>query len=71
MLYNKCMQKETKFIPLNIRPERKKLLEDWNEVLAIITEMKVVPEEADQVSFIVNVWPTYFLLHEKNVIFVI
>ena len=50
MSYKQCIQKETKFIPLNIRPERKELLEDWNEVLAIITEMKVVPEEADQVA---------------------
>jgi len=49
-LYKEHIQKETKFIPLDINQEHKELLEDWNEVLAIITDMKVVPEEADQLS---------------------
>ena len=54
-LYQQHIQKETKFIPLNINQDHKKLLEDWNELLAIITDMKVVPEEADQVNLDITV----------------
>jgi len=46
MLHKNCIQKETKFILLNIRPERT-LLRDWNEVLSV-TEMMVIPEEVNQ-----------------------
>ena len=54
MLYQKYMQKQTRFVPLVIRPEQKELLQDWNEILAIITDMKVVPEEADQVKSMIS-----------------
>ena len=52
-LYGKFIQVKTKFTPLNIHSERHALLQDWNEVISIITDMEVVPEEADQVSFCV------------------
>ena len=48
--YKEYIQVQTKYIPLEIHTERKQLLEDWNEVTSIITDMRVVPEEADQVS---------------------
>ena len=54
-LYQQHLKKETKFIPLDIKTEHKELLQDWNEVLAIITDMKVVPEEADQVNLDITV----------------
>ena len=49
-LYNNLIPLKTKYTPLNIHSERKELLQDWNEVISIITDMEVVPEEADQVS---------------------
>ena len=48
--YKEYIQVQTKYIPLEIHTDRKQLLEDWNEVTSIITDMRVVPEEADQVS---------------------
>ena len=54
MLYQKYIQKQTRFVPLVIRSEQKELLQDWNEILAIITDMKVVPEEADQVTSMIS-----------------
>ena len=49
-LYNNLIQIKTKYTPLNIHSERQELLQDWNELIAIITDMEIVPEEADQVS---------------------
>ena len=49
-LYNNLILLNTKYTPLNIHSERQELLQDWNEVISIITDMEVVPEEADQVS---------------------
>ena len=49
-LYTDSLEIQTDFVPLTVELDRKKFIEDWNEVMSIITEMKVVPEEADQVS---------------------
>ena len=49
-LYTDSLKIQTDFVPLMVELDRKKFIEDWNEVISIITEMKVVPEEADQVS---------------------
>ena len=50
ILYNECIQIQTKYIPLDVTLDRKEFIHDWNEVMTVITEMGVVPEEADQVS---------------------
>ena len=50
--YNQYVKKQTNFIPLVPQIKRDDLIKDWNEIISIIREMGVVPEEADQVSLL-------------------
>ena len=49
-IYQKYLKVPTKFVTLDSGVEREDLINDWNEITALIAEMGIVPEEADQVS---------------------
>ena len=48
-MYTDFIKPKPTYTPLVVHDDRRELLEDWNEIISIMTEMKVVPEEADQV----------------------
>ena len=50
--HQKYLKLPTKFIPLDSGDDREDLINDWNEITGLITEMGVTPEEADQVLII-------------------
>ena len=48
-MYTDFIESKPTYTPLVVHEDRRDLLQDWNEIISIMTEMKVVPEEADQV----------------------
>ena len=48
-MYTDFIKPKPTYTPLVVQEDRRDLLQDWNEIISIMTEMKVVPEEADQV----------------------
>ena len=48
-MYTDYIKLKPTYTPLVVHEDRRDLLQDWNEIISIMTEMKVVPEEADQV----------------------